>query len=289
MEEQFSKNRINGKELGVRSKGAITLLSCISFVSTLILILSHLGIITSSTENAYYSQNRPTHKHFATTYNNFSKTITMEGIDIRLKSPVTAMIAGPTGSGKTMLLFELITRSSMFFVTQPTQIIYCYGVWQEKFSEIEDKVTFNEGMIDVENEIPKDGKNRWLIIDDLMSETSGKKDMNTLYTKFSHHLNISVFFVVQNLFVKENRTLSLNSHYFFLFKNPRDSVGITNLAKQAFPGNVKFVQEAYRDATKQPYSFLLLDLRQETDERMRLIGNFLQTDGTPPIAYVSKQ
>ena len=44
------------------------------------------------------------------------------------------------------------------------------------------------------------------------------------------------------------------------------------------------MKEAYADATKEPYSFLLIDMKQETPERCRLVGNFLSED-KPMVAY----
>ena len=60
----------------------------------------------------------------------------------------------------------------------------------------------------------------------------------------------------------------------FLFKNPRDKQFIDSLARQALPGKVKQVREVYEMVTREPYSFLMLDMRQETDERCRLIEKF---------------
>ena len=195
----------------------------------------------------------------------------METFDLRLKSPFTALLAGPTGSGKTQLIASLIAKAGDVCDTLPKEIIYCYGVWQKSFEKIEG-VTFHEGMLDVKENIPRDGVSRWIIVDDLMDEANGQTD--DLYTKYSHHLNISVFFIVQNLFKKQLRTMSLNTHYLFLFKNPRDSAFISHLARQIYPNKSKFMVESYQHATQKPHSFLLVDLKQSTDERVRLIGNF---------------
>lgn len=198
------------------------------------------------------------------------------------------MVAGPTGSGKTELVKRLIKKAADIGSPPPVEIIYCYDIWQNSFNSIRGHVRFHEGMIDVRRDITNDGRNRWLVIDDLMHEIAGKDDTNSLFTKFSHHMNISVFFIVQNLFKKENRTVSLNSHYFFLFKNPRDGTSVSILARQAFPGRVKFVEEAYEDATKSPHSFLMVDLRQDTSEKARLIGNFA-SDSSPMVVYIPRR
>ena len=71
---------------------------------------------------------------------------------------------------------------------------------------------------------------------------------------------------MQNLFpkYKESRTISLNSQYIVVFKNQRDVSQMTTLAKQMYPGRVKFVQEAFADATSTPYGYILVDLKQDT-------------------------
>ena len=197
-------------------------------------------------------------------------------VDVRLNSPFTAVVAGPTGSGKTEMLFNLIRNKENVCTDPPVEVVYCYGAWQEKFERLmeETGTKFHRGLPNVERDIANDGNPRWLIIDDLMEEGSGKTQTNDLYTKHSHHRNISVFFVVQNLFKKENRTLSLNTHYLFLFKNPRDKQVVVSLAKQAFPGKVAGVRKAYEMATEEPFSCLLIDMKQTTPESVRLLGNY---------------
>jgi len=67
--------------------------------------------------------------------------------------------------------------------------------------------------------------------------------------------------------------MSLNAHYMVLFKNPRDVSQFANLARQMYPKTSQFAVEAYRDATREPYSYLLVDLRPEQDEELRLGTN----------------
>jgi len=70
-----------------------------------------------------------------------------------------------------------------------------------------------------------------LILDDLMSETN--ELVANVFTKISHHRNVSVVYLTQNLFDKNKyaRTISLNAHYLVLFKNPRDATQFATLAK----------------------------------------------------------
>ena len=125
-----------------------------------------------------------------------------------------------------------------------------------------------------------------LIIDDLMNEVN--ESVAKIFTKRSHHRNISVILLVQNLFHKNKhvRTISLNSHYLVRYKNPRDASQIANLFRQMYPSNWRFAVEAYKDATRKPYRYLLVDLRPEQDEDLRLRTNVFS--GETHYVYVPK-
>ena len=79
-------------------------------------------------------------------------------------------------------------------------------------------------------------------------------------------------YLLQNLFPKgkENRTISLNAQCMVLLKSPRDAGQVGQLAKQMYPGRVKYMQDAFKDATSTPYGYLLIDLKHETPEVARL-------------------
>ena len=68
--------------------------------------------------------------------------------------------------------------------------------------------------------------------------------------------------------------MSLNCHYLVLFKSPRDSSQVNHLAKQMYPGHVKYMQEAFQDATKRPYGYLLCDLKPETPTTSGYVATF---------------
>jgi len=72
-----------------------------------------------------------------------------------------------------------------------------------------------------------------------------------------------------------------------LFKNPRDVSQFANLARQMYPKTSRFAVKAYRDATWEPHSYLLDDLRPEQDEDLRLRTNIFP--GETHYVYVTKQ
>ena len=204
-------------------------------------------------------------------------------MDPRWKHPFTAIVAGPTGCGKTVFTFKFISESQDFITPSPEKIIYCYGEYQEIFSNYP-HVTFIEGLPDISQ---FDGKQRTLVIlDDLMTETNDS--VSNIFTKVSHHRNVSVVYLSQNLFYKskQNRTMSLNAHYMVLFKNPRDAVQVATLARQMYPGRSKFLAEAFKDATDKAYGYLLIDLKPDTEEKYRIRTNIFP--GERQYVYVPK-
>lgn len=191
-------------------------------------------------------------------------------MDVTLKHPFTSVISGPSGCGKSEFVKRLIRDAHTMIHPAPDKVIWCYGVWQKGYEECAN-VDFREGFNCLQD-IEAPG-NKLLIIDDLMMETD--KTVSQLFTKQSHHYSCSVIYITQNLFSKnkEQRTINLNTHYLVLFKNPRDASQIMHLAKQMYPGHTMFIQEAYRDATSQPYGYLLVDFKQDTPEHLRLRTN----------------
>ena len=196
-------------------------------------------------------------------------------MDARLQHPFTALICGPTQSGKTEFVKRLLMEKDAMIFPSPEHIVWCYGEFQPAHMELNSKIPgirFVEGIpTDLDGMFSPNCTNL-LIIDDLMLETGNDKRITNLFTKGSHHRNLSVLLILQNLFHngREIRTMSLNSHYLVLFKNPRDRSQITHLAKQMYPGHTTFIQEAFVDATHDPYGYLLIDLKPNTPEVLRL-------------------
>ena len=200
-----------------------------------------------------------------------------------LRHPFTAIVAGPTSCGKTRFVFRLIDNVARMIDPPPSKIVYCYGEYQQLFSNYA-RVIFHQGLPDLND---FDGSEpTLLVIDDLMQETN--ETVANLFTKGSHHRNVSVMFLAQNLFPKNKfaRTMSLNAHYMILFKNPRDASQFANLARQMYPKRSQFAVEAYKDATREPYSYLLIDLRPEQDDDLRLRTNIFP--GETHYVYVAK-
>ena len=202
-----------------------------------------------------------------------------------LHHPFTAVVAGPTGGGKSQWVPHLIDNALEMIEPPPTRIWYCYGEYQPTFNNYPN-VHFHEGLPESSDVVFDGTEATLLVLDDLMFETN-ELVANT-FTKLSHHRNVSVIHLTQNLFDKNKytRTISLNAHYLVLFKNPRDVTQFATLARQMYPNSSKFAIEAYRDATSVPFGYLLVDLKPDQDERCRLRTNIFP--GERQYAYVKR-
>ena len=188
-------------------------------------------------------------------------------MDPTWKHAFTCVVAGPTGCGKTEWVKRFIKHLPEMVTPLPTKILWSYAEWQPAYQSLQDKIQFVQGL----PELPLYSQEPLLlIIDDQMHNVDQR--VSSLFTKGSHHRNISVIYIVQNLFDKhkEHRTISLNAHYLVVFKNPRDVSQIVHLAKQMYPGKTHYMRQAFDLATAHPHGHLLLDLKQSTPEGVRL-------------------
>ena len=75
---------------------------------------------------------------------------------------------------------------------------------------------------------------------------------------------------------------SLNTHYYVIFKNPRDKTQFQSIARQIRARNVKPLTDIFEAATEKPFSYLFLDLTQECPDSFRFRSNLFER---PMIIY----
>ena len=115
-----------------------------------------------------------------------------------------------------------------------------------------------------------------IVLDDLMSTVAKDPRITDLFTEGSHHRNLSVVVLNQNLYFSKDPTQRRNCHYLVLFNNPVDKQSIMTLARQMYPGKTQYFLEKFENATKQPYGYLLIDLKTTTPEELRLRDDIFQ-------------
>ena len=121
-------------------------------------------------------------------------------MDSRLAHPFTCIVSGPTGSGKSVFTLKLIEYAREIISPPPERILFCYGEYQQILDNYPG-VEFHDGLPEVSSFYGK--KRTLLVMDDLMTSTDDR--VVDIFTKISHHRNLSVVYLTQNLFYKTNR------------------------------------------------------------------------------------
>ena len=210
------------------------------------------------------------------------RCVVLKGTSFTFRTPSSILIVGPSGSGKTVFTTRLLTQNRNLFATPPSRVHYCYGSWQRSLEQLKRKgVTFSAGVLtekELDKWFPRGGL---LVMDDLMTEGNNDKTVLDIFTKHSHHRNITVLYLCQDMFPpgKFAKSISRNVHYIVAFKNPRDQLGVRNVVMQAFPQHWKTVLDVFRRATARPFGYLVLDLHPASPDDRRLVSHVLKDEG----------
>ena len=206
-------------------------------------------------------------------------------------SPTTMVLSGCTQSGKTTWVKKLLLQlSSMFPEDPPSKVLYCYAIYQDAFAEMqqmEEHLEFHEGLPSNEfiDDFRENGLHCVIVLDDMMQQISKNRDVQNLFTRGSHHQNITVIYINQNFYCegKCSRTINRNAHYIVLFECA-DLLQIEILGKQM--GMCKALTNAYIDAVSEDYGYLVIDRSPRRNRMHQLRTKVFGEDTT--IVYVPK-
>lgn len=192
----------------------------------------------------------------------------------KLIHPFTMIVAGPSGCGKTTFACNLIKSPDL------VNVKFNKILWYSNDYNAIPKHLQTETQIEFKNKLPEEFKNfsnkpMLIVLDDFMTDANSSQKVCELFTIHSHHRNISVLFLTQNIFHKGTfgRTISLNAKYIVLFKNPRDKSQFNHLARQIYPEKAIALQNLYKAITQSGHSYLFIDLTQRTNDSLRFRTN----------------
>lgn len=217
--------------------------------------------------------------------------------DLRLLTPSTFILAGSSNCGKSTMALNII-RSAPVLFTDPRcseNVIFFYNQWQNSYEiAAQEKIIHKwinavptQESVEEHCSMYKDDGGSIIVIDDFANDVG--RDVVTIFSMLSHHLNLVVLLITQNLFSKNKvfRDISLNSTYVVLFKNARDQSSITNFAKQYAPGHTSFIVKSFRAATRKAYSYMLFDCHQQTEDWIRVRSKILPHE-LPMVIWMPK-
>ena len=207
---------------------------------------------------------------------------------VKFTFPANWCVSGATGCGKTFWVYKLLQNKESLFQKPPLKVLYCYSIWQPIFDVMEKElgVIFYKGLPTLEElmDFGRTKEHKLICLDDLQQEVVNSKTIEKLFTQLCHHLCMSVIYINQNLFYQGRcaRTLHLNTVYNVFLKNQRNVEQIGIMGRQIGLG--KKLIEAYVDAMKTPYGYLIVDLSPKTSSNFQLRTRIFP-DEAPLIIY----
>src|SRR5579859_1420099 len=92
----------------------------------------------------------------------------------QIKLPGTVLIAGPTRSGKTSLVVDILKKADWLIIPSPKEIYWHYGIEQHdllsQLKNVSIPITFQKGMPNFDAMSLDVQKPKVLVLDDLISE-----------------------------------------------------------------------------------------------------------------------
>lgn len=218
--------------------------------------------------------------------------------DCRLTTPFNLLVSGPSKSGKTTFVSNLLKVSEDMFVRKPDHVILYYANNQPTYNEmfkqkmIHEMINFNDAepqYQEIQDKVMpyKNGNGSLIIFDDTLSDI--KPGFEKIFQVLGHHNNCSLIYISQNLFYNSRtfRNLSLQLDYIVLMRNQRDASQIRSLSTQLCPGNPQYITEAYHGATQEPFSYLFIDCGANSKKELRLRSNLFPHEA-PYYVYLEK-
>ena len=203
-------------------------------------------------------------------------------MDFRLRCGHTMCVVGPSHSGKTTFVLDLLENRNEIFNRTPNRVIWCFGIYQHDLNTMLQRKGYvlHSGIVNVSEIQPHD----IIVLDDLLNESKNSNEVTAMFTRAAHHKPCFIIFIMQNLFPpgKEARTRSLNTHFYVIFKNPRDKSQIEFLSRQVSPRNSTAIVQIFESATEKPHSYLFIDFTQECPDEYRFRSNLFEK---PMIIY----
>ena len=221
--------------------------------------------------NAEHDNNKQNLQHG----NNYPTTPVVSPKAFHFVHPFTCLVVAPSGFGKSYWVKRLLAERNTLIQPPPERIVWCYKNWQALYSEIEEldsRIEFVRDLpLDLDSGFFSKSTKNLLIVDDMMELISKDQRLTSLFTRGSHHENLSVICLLQSMYYKNTQTMRRNSHYLILFDMPSDRTQVRTISYQMFPTAPHYLLENYNRAVAKPYGYLVVVSKPniKQDERLK--------------------
>ena len=209
-------------------------------------------------------------------------------------------MVGASGTGKTRLILSMLTEFHTFYPPF-RRIIYVYRHWQPIFDKFNEQlgpsvITFIQLSVDNPFEFidtltgNQGGPNtKWLLIfDDSCEEILQSAEFANLATS-GRHKGLNTIFIKHNLYQqgKHSVTVDKNTTHIIIMKTPRIGKQLRLLGSEIDGITSDFLEKCYKNATKNRYGHLLIDVSPACNDLLRFASNIggLQVTAEPTVFW----
>ena len=211
----------------------------------------------------------------------------MQSFDISIRWPFKWCLVGSSGSGKTFFALNIVNNSHRIFDDPPTKIVIIYKEFQDIYDEFNHAIPtdlFKDNDIDLEELTNSNTENLLVICDDLYFSKKLEEIAEYFMVK-GRHRNVSWLVLTQSIFNQPAlKNISRNSSHITLFKSVRLNEAHIFFS-QLRPKSSAVLQNIYKKATENSYSYLDIDLSQTCPDTLRYKTNLFKL---PVITYIIK-
>ena len=225
---------------------------------------------------------------------NLDATINKNNKDDDKKWPYSMLITGPSGSGQTNVLLNLIQKQDNEYLTDKIYL-YAKDLSEAKYQFLIKKredvgiknldnpsafMEYSNTMDDVYNNIhdynPKRKRRILIVFDDMIADVMTNTKFQTMISDLffiCSKSNISLVFITQTYF-KVPKDVRLNSTHYLIMKihsrKELQNIAFDHSADIEYKDFLKI----YRNCTNEPYSFWTIDTTLPGNNPMRFRKNF---------------
>ena len=225
--------------------------------------------------------------------------------DSRIIHPFTCIVNGPTRSGKSTFVYNLLKeQGNLIDVTFDRIVIFIgtkygenklFGKLKVDYPRVVEIVSLpdlfhtRKNLVErfpayfekfITERSAKNEKHKYcLVFDDLMRELAECGLLVDLFSKYSSHKAITVIFITQNLNYKgkggsstDGITIYRNTHLLVLFYNPLDGTAISSTAQKISPSGFKNLASMLHDIV-QKHRYVVIRGSLESPQFLRYSTN----------------
>ena len=206
--------------------------------------------------------------------------------------PNSCQCIGPSGSGKSELVANIIKHRNVLFDKAPHVVLYVHSgdPQPDLFAKLKSacpNIKFLQGLEPLEKITFNPAVRHLLCVDDLMTEVVRSKFMHNMFTRYSNHNNIFIFYIVQNAYVKGPYATDIarQPRYVILFRNRRDRTSTEMVARNTLgikPKDIHSIMKMVAERNSHPY--VLINCHNSVPDDMQIMSNLLPTEW-PNIYY----